>query len=181
MRGESQEWARKARTQTTAALDGSRRWGWARSPSSSRGLDWRSRQRSIPGVRWFRGHSPRASATPSPFPTPPAAGPVTALGASVADDPATHRVVLFGGVGSTNKTWLWDGRHWTSATPRSSPPNPRQGPRRPTTLRPALSCSLGAVVPFWARWPHQFNDTWAWNGTTWRRLDSGGAHWAVRR
>ena len=48
MRGESQEWARKVRMQTTTGLDGPRWWGWARSPSSSRGLGWRSRQRSIP-------------------------------------------------------------------------------------------------------------------------------------
>src|SRR6202043_3229304 len=47
--------------------------------------------------------SPTASATPAPIPTPRPAGPVTAWGVSVADDPATHRVVLFGGVGSTNK------------------------------------------------------------------------------
>jgi hypothetical protein len=65
---------------------------------------------------------PKVSATPSPFPTPPAAGPITALGASVVDDPATHRVVLFGGVDSINKTWLWVGRH-------PQPPAYRLAPR----------------------------------------------------
>ena len=119
--------------------------------------------------------SPTASATPAPIPTPPPAGPVTALGVSVADDPATHRVVLFGGVGSTNKTWLWDGRHWTSITPRSSPPN-RAGAAAayyPTTHVVML---FGGTGPMLGQAVQQFNDTWAWTGTTWLRLNTGGAH-----
>jgi hypothetical protein len=117
--------------------------------------------------------SPVASATPSPFPTPAAAGPVSALGASVADDPATHRVVLFGGVDSTNKTWLWDGRHWAPATPPGSPPN-RAGAAAaydPATRVVMLFGGSGSTPGQAAR---LFNDTWAWNGITWRRLDSGG-------
>ena len=114
--------------------------------------------------------SPTASATPSPIPTPPAAGPVTGLGASVADDPATHRVVLFGGVDTTGKTWLWDGRHWTPTTPPNSPPN-RAGAAAAYDPETRLVMLFGgegiAEGPL-------FNDTWAWNGTTWRRLDSGG-------
>jgi len=116
---------------------------------------------------------PKASATPSPFPTPPAAGPVTASGASVADDPATHRVVLFGGVDSTNKTWLWDGRHWTSITPRSSPSN-RYGAAAAYDPATHLVMLFGGTSPILGQVVQQFNDTWAWIGTTWRRLDSGG-------
>src|SRR5579863_6940884 len=66
---------------------------------------------------------PKPAASFTPIPTPRAAGPITGLAPSVVDDPATHRVVLFGGVDSTNKTWQWDGRHWTSTTPPTSPPN----------------------------------------------------------
>jgi hypothetical protein len=116
---------------------------------------------------------PKASATPSPFPTPPAADPVTASGASVADDPATHRVVLFGGVDSTNKTWLWDGRHWTSITPRSSPSN-RYGAAAAYDPATHLVMLFGGTSPILGQVVQQFNDTWAWTGTTWRRLDSGG-------
>jgi hypothetical protein len=116
---------------------------------------------------------PTASATRSPLPTPAAAGPVTALGASVADDPATHRVVLFGGVDNANTTWLWDGRHWTSATPPSSPPR-RAGAAAaydPATRVIMLFGGSGSLV---GQVAPQFNDTWAWNGITWRRLNSGG-------
>ena len=109
-------------------------------------------------------------ATSSPNPTPPASGPVTGLGVSLADDLATHRVVLFGGVDSSAKTWLWDGRRWTSTIPPSSPPD-RSG------AAAAYDPATGLVMLFGGEGIAEgplFNDTWAWNGTTWRRLDSGG-------
>ena len=118
---------------------------------------------------------PNASATPSAFPTPPAAGPVTASGPSVADDPAMHRVVLFGGVDSTNKTWLWDGRHWTSTTPPSSPPN-RAGAAAAYDPATRVVMLFGGSGPTLGQVAQLFNDTWAWTGSTWRRLNSGGAH-----
>ena len=91
----------------------------------------------------------------------------------VADDPATHRVVLFGGVDSTNKTWLWDGRRWTSTTPPSSPPN-RAGAAAAYDPATRVVMLFGGSGPILGQVAPQFNDTWAWNGTTWRRLDSGG-------
>jgi hypothetical protein len=118
---------------------------------------------------------PTASATLSPLPTPPAAGPVTGSGASVADDPATHRVVLFGGVDSTNKTWLWDGRHWTSTTPPSSPPN-RGGAAAAYDPATRVVMLFGGSGPTLGQVAQLFNDTWAWTGSTWRRLNGGGAH-----
>jgi hypothetical protein len=46
--------------------------------------------------------------TPFPFPTgaptPEPSGPVDGFGFSVADDPATHRVVVFGGIDSYDTT-----------------------------------------------------------------------------
>jgi hypothetical protein len=119
--------------------------------------------------------SPAALATPSPIPTPPAAGPVTGLGVSVADDPATHRVVLFGGVNTTSKTWLWDGRHWTSTTPPSSPPN-REGAAAAYDPATRVVMLFGGSGPTIGQVGQLFNDTWAWTGSTWRRLNSGGAH-----
>ena len=120
---------------------------------------------------------PSSTGSPSlsPIPTPPAAGPITGLGPSVADDPATHRVVLFGGVDGTNKTWLWDGRHWTSTTPRSSPPN-RFGAAAAYDPATHLVMLYGGASPIVGQAVQEFNDTWAWNGITWRRLDSGGAN-----
>ena len=146
------------------------------------------RDRRPPGRGWAGDRGDAAFAKPfgsnaathslsdnSPLPTPPAAGPVTASGASVADDPATHRVVLFGGVNSTNKTWLWDGRHWTSTTPPSSPPN-RAGAAAAYDPATRMVMLFGGSGPTLGQVAQLFNDTWAWTGSTWRRLNSGGAH-----
>jgi hypothetical protein len=94
---------------------------------------------------------------------------------SVADDPATHRVVLFGGVGSTNKTWLWDGRHWTSTMPPNSPPN-RAGAAAAYDPATRVVMLFGGSAPTLGQVAQLFNDTWAWTGSTWRRLNIGGAH-----
>jgi hypothetical protein len=117
--------------------------------------------------------SPTPSGTVAPIPTPPASGPVTGSGVSVADDPATHRVVLFGGVDSSNKTWLWDGRQWTSTTPPSSPPN-RAGAAAAYDPASRVVMLFGGSGPAVGQVAQLFNDTWAWSGSTWRRLNSGG-------
>jgi hypothetical protein len=111
------------------------------------------------------------SATASPLPTPVPVGPVAGNGVSVADDPATHSVVLFGGVDTPDTTWLWDGRRWSSVTPAHSP-QARSGAAvayDPATRLLMLYGGQGDDVG-----ATQFNDTWAWNGVTWARLDSGG-------
>lgn len=129
----------------------------------------------VPGTKRPHGTvvatpSSTPSATTTPLPTPIPTGPVAGVGVSVADDPATHGLVLFGGVDSSDETWLWDGRRWTPVTPKSSPPA-RAGAAiayDPATRLLMLYGGEGSNEGT------QFNDTWAWNGTTWRRLDGGG-------
>jgi hypothetical protein len=110
--------------------------------------------------------------TPVPFPTaaptPVPRGPVDGFGFSVADDPATDHVVVFGGIDSYDTTWLYDGEHWTLAHPRSTPPG-RFG------AAIAYDPATRMVMLFGGRLgPGQVvNDTWEWNGTTWRELDDG--------
>jgi hypothetical protein len=73
----------------------------------------------------------RQPITPSPVPIEPQSG----LGFSVADDLATHTIVLFGGVGNYPNTWLWmapDGR-WRI---RRRVPRDASVPLKPTTRRP---------------------------------------------
>jgi hypothetical protein len=106
----------------------------------------------------------RQPITPSPVPIEPQSG----LGFSVADDLATHTIVLFGGVGNYPNTWLWDGSRWTLAHPQASPAG-RFGaaeaydPQTKTVMLFGGRLEPGTPV----------HDTWAWNGTTWGALDSG--------
>ncbi|MGA3149423.1 MAG: kelch repeat-containing protein, partial [Acidimicrobiales bacterium] len=55
----------------------------------------------------------------------PAASPSARYGATMAYDPATGNMVLFGGEGRSaflNDTWTWDGSTWTAQSPAASPP-----------------------------------------------------------
>jgi len=112
---------------------------------------------------------PVARALPPAFPIEPAApGPVSAFGFSVTDDPAIHRVMLFGGVDSDAQTWLWDGVRWTEAHPPVSPPGRFHAaaafdPRTGLVLLFGGRLESGRIVA----------DTWAWTGTTWRELNNG--------
>ena len=106
----------------------------------------------------------RQPITPSPVPLEPQSGD----GFSVADDLATHQIVLFGGVGNYANTWLWDGSKWTLAHPQTSPEgrfgaSEAYDPQTKTVLLFGGRLEPGTPV----------HDTWAWNGTTWLDLDSG--------
>jgi hypothetical protein len=87
---------------------------------------------------------------------------------SVADDLATHDIVLFGGVDDYASTWLWNGVLWTQAHPASSPPG-RFG------ASAAYDPETRTVLLFGGRNELRtpIHDTWAWNGTDWMDLDSG--------
>lgn len=114
---------------------------------------------------------------PSPPPSVPASQvtPTSATGEprsgglfSVADDLATHEVVLFGGVGSYADTWLWNGTRWSQAHPSTSPPG-RFG------ASAAYDPDTRTVLLFGGRTEPRMpiHDTWGWNGTSWQALDSG--------
>lgn len=89
---------------------------------------------------------------------------------TLAYDPPTGEVVLFGGNNPNagpylNDTWTWDGLTWTQRFPASSP-SPRGAPAF------IYDPYLGRVVLFGGT-PGDFillNDTWVWNGVTWTQL-----------
>jgi hypothetical protein len=89
----------------------------------------------------------------------------------MAYDAATGTVVLIGGNnGSTQYTdiWLWHGINWTQVFPAVSPTT-RQGANM------AYDPSIGAVVLFGGCnevWENSLNDTWIWNGTTWKQIQT---------
>jgi hypothetical protein len=116
------------------------------------------------------GTPPTPAASTSPGSTRPASiGPASTAGYSVADDPATHQIVVFGGLADNTATWLWDGTRWRLAEPHASPPGR-------IDAAAAYDPALQVVLLFGGHGPPgtDLSDTWAWGGATWRELDKGG-------
>ena len=109
---------------------------------------------------------PVATIAPTLPPLTPA--PVIGLGFSVAADPAAHAIVVFGGLNSGDRTWLLNDQSWTLAHPRSSPAD-RSGAAAAYDPATKMVMLFGGTLAA----GKGANDTWGWNGTTWRRLDSG--------
>jgi galactose oxidase-like protein len=103
-------------------------------------------------------------ATPSAVPSEPEVGTSFA----VADDLATHDVVLFGGEDNGNNTWLWNGSVWALAHPDVSPSG-RFGASAAYDPQSGTVLLFGGVTEDGA----PVNDTWAWNGVTWNEVDFG--------
>lgn len=127
------------------------------------------------GIAISRGQRPPVPPVPTAgvapvtvVPTPVPSLPVPGAGFAVADDPATHDVVLFGGVNDDRDTWLWNGAKWTLAHPPDSPPGrfDASAAYNPQTRTVFLFGGLDTVAT-------GIHDTWAWNGSTWEALDSG--------
>ena len=86
----------------------------------------------LAGVAAFLGSGalPAAASTTAPSLTwtqlSPATSPPARYSASMAYDPATGNMVLFGGIGSSGNalsdTWTWNGTTWTELSPATSPP-----------------------------------------------------------
>lgn len=92
-------------------------------------------------------------------------------GGAVAYDAATHQVVLFESLGNIQKGWrsftlTWNGTRWTLWHPAASP-----SPRTGESL--AYDGSTRQLLLFGGHDPESlapYADTWAWTGTTWRKL-----------
>jgi hypothetical protein len=86
------------------------------------------------------------------------------LGASMAYDPGTKRVLLFGGwnnsAGSLNDTWAWDGTRWTQLHPSSSPSARDQAAM-------TGDVASGHIVLFGGNSGGADSDTWIWLGSDW--------------
>jgi hypothetical protein len=102
----------------------------------------------------------------------PATSPQARFYATMAYDPSSGQVVLFGGetVNSdfyVGDTWTWNGSTWTPQNPATSPPS--RG-----TAAMAYDATSGQLLLFGGDgngtgFPF-LNDTWTWNGTTWTQL-----------
>lgn len=119
-----------------------------------------------------------------------AGNPPARAEATMAYDPDTDDVVMFGGAGAggslLDDTWLWNGVSWSEAMPAQSPPARYMAQMAwdPQSHRVILlggtggsGCNAqdGAVV---SSGPApgactQLQDAWAWDGTTWNQVDLG--------
>jgi hypothetical protein len=107
-------------------------------------------------------------ATVAPALPPISPGPAVGLGFSVAADPAANAVVVFGGLNSKARTWLLADRQWVQAFPTTSPTD-RSGAAAAYDPVTKLVMLFGGTLATGGA----VNDTWAWTGSTWRRLDTG--------
>lgn len=114
---------------------------------------------------------PSPSPTPRAAPTPIPAGPVSGIGFSVADDPSTAQVVLFGGVDDYANTWVWMGGRWALADPATSPPGRIDAAAAYDPQTRQVLLFGGRHAPYTSGW--SLNDTWAWDGENWHELDRG--------
>ncbi len=117
---------------------------------------------------------PRAAPSSPPAPAEAAySAPSARLDASLAYDPATRTVLLYGGLvfrgnpqeSALSDTWSWTGRRWNRERPRVSPP-PLTGallgydPRSETlVLTGGETSDARGLVPNFT--------TWTWDGSTW--------------
>ena len=96
----------------------------------------------------------------------PSASPFALFDASMAYDPATGQLVLFGGIttgaGISNATWTYNGTTWAEQSPATSP-----SPRWRASM--AYDPATGQLVLFGGASSsgQVLNDTWTYNGTTW--------------
>jgi hypothetical protein len=115
-------------------------------------------------------------------PASPKTSPSARVHASMTFDPLAKAVVLFGGYDGEflPDTWLWDGRNWIEARPESSP-SPRSGAGMVAMKSPGRTGGNTVLFGGWNS-AGALQDTWVWDGTTWRRaLGSGppGRHLAA--
>ena len=101
----------------------------------------------------------------------PATSPPARQGATMAYDADSGQLILFGGETGTNSgllndTWMWNGTIWTQLAPATSPPARYDAAMAydPATRQLVLFGGFGAADN-----SDDLNDTWTWNGTTWKK------------
>lgn len=113
----------------------------------------------------------------------PINSPAGRMGAGFAFDEAHQNSVLFGSSSQvhpyTNDTWVWDGQNWTEKHPSISPPA-RSGS---ANLYLVYDFARKVIVLFGGCAPDPtsnhipicFNDTWLWDGESWKQANPSTA------
>ena len=105
----------------------------------------------------------------------PATSPPALFGASMAYDPATADIVLFGGTGgslaaSSDETWVWDGSDWSQRVPATSPPARSGGSLAFDEATGSMLLFGGTDGTYGADGAVPLDDTWTWDGSDWTEL-----------
>jgi len=106
----------------------------------------------------------------------PATSPIARYNAAMVADPATNKILLFGGAsGATGEvlgdTWTWDGMQWKQLVPQTSPP-----PRQETTVAPFGREGRSLLIGGLGSSGVVLNDAWQWDGSAWSAIPSLGAN-----
>ena len=115
---------------------------------------------------------PGGRTTPVQTPLLPPAG---LMSAAVVYDTKNRTVVVFGGYSfngiadSNGETWTWDGTAWRGHKPVTSP-SPRYGAAMAYDEARGVSVMFGGSSVTGGNAPVGENDTWIWDGRTWRQL-----------
>jgi len=95
-------------------------------------------------------------------------------GMMIAADPVRHQVVVFGGGSpdpsqAKSDTWTWDGSTWTLRHPPTSPPARSEFSMAYDAAHDAIVIFGGMTAAPGPAPPSNLNDTWVWNGATWKQ------------
>jgi len=101
-------------------------------------------------------------------------GPSPRYLTALAYDADRRQFVLYGGQtakGTSDETWLWDGKTWRVANPVHKPPARRAAGMAWDPATHAVVLYGGLVADAFEG--HESGDTWTWNGNDWSEVDAG--------
>ncbi|MDQ6720826.1 MAG: kelch repeat-containing protein [Candidatus Dormibacteraeota bacterium] len=106
----------------------------------------------------------------------PVTSPIARFNAAMVTDPASSKILLFGGVGGATgevlgDSWTWGGSQWAKLAPKASPP-----PRQEATAAPFTSQGKSIMLGGLGSSGVVLDDAWQWDGITWSSIPSFGAN-----
>ncbi|MFZ5631071.1 MAG: Kelch repeat-containing protein [Spirochaetota bacterium] len=99
----------------------------------------------------------------------PTKSPRSAINGTMAFNPISGRVMLYGGMQDTHSHWEWDGSEWLEIPADKVPPARSYAGLAFDEARKEMVLFGGITNPY-TKQPRIYNDTWAWNGKTWRQV-----------
>jgi M6 family metalloprotease-like protein len=89
---------------------------------------------------------------------------------SMAYNPVSQKIVLFGGNANEADTWEWDGTNWSKKAVAIAPASRDSAAMAYDAARNEIILFGGARDLYTGLPPKFFSDTWAWDGTQWQQI-----------